>query len=98
MLTDANGREVDFRNVILIMTSNVGAQNVQRASIGFNEQDHSLDYEGELKKTFTPEFRNRLSEIIYFNSLSEDVVVYVVNKFIFELEDILEQKNVSLIV
>jgi ATP-dependent Clp protease ATP-binding subunit ClpA len=98
MLTDANGREVDFRNVILVMTSNVGAQNVQRASIGFNEQDHSLDYEGELKKTFTPEFRNRLSEIIYFNSLSEDVVVYVVNKFIFELEDLLEQKNVSLIV
>ncbi|MDC3375292.1 ATP-dependent Clp protease ATP-binding subunit ClpA [bacterium] len=98
MLTDANGREVDFRNVILVMTSNVGAQNVQRASIGFNEQDHSLDYEGELKKTFTPEFRNRLSEIIYFNSLSEDVVVYVVNKFIFELEDVLEQKHVSLIV
>jgi ATP-dependent Clp protease ATP-binding subunit ClpA len=98
MLTDANGREVDFRNVILVMTSNVGAQNVQRASIGFNEQDHSLDYEGELKKTFTPEFRNRLSEIIYFNSLSEDVVVYVVNKFIFELEDVLEQKNVALIV
>ena len=98
VLTDANGREVDFRNVILVMTSNVGAQSVQRASIGFNEQDHSLDYEGELKKTFTPEFRNRLSEIIYFNSLSEDVVVYVVNKFIFELEDVLEQKNVSLIV
>ncbi|MDC0075084.1 ATP-dependent Clp protease ATP-binding subunit ClpA [Candidatus Thioglobus sp.] len=97
-LTDANGREVDFRNVILVMTSNVGAQSVQRASIGFNEQDHSLDYEGELKKTFTPEFRNRLSEIIYFNSLSEEVVVYVVNKFIFELEDVLEQKNVSLIV
>ena len=98
VLTDANGREVDFRNVILVMTSNVGAQSVQRASIGFNEQDHSLDYEGELKKTFTPEFRNRLSEIIYFNSLSEEVVVYVVNKFIFELEDVLEQKNVSLIV
>jgi ATP-dependent Clp protease ATP-binding subunit ClpA len=98
MLTDANGREVDFRNVILVMTSNVGAQNVQRASIGFNEQDHSLDYEGELKKTFTPEFRNRLSEIIYFNSLNEEVVVFVVNKFIFELEDVLEQKNVSLIV
>ncbi len=98
VLTDANGREVDFRNVILVMTSNVGAQSVQRASIGFSEQDHSLDYEGELKKTFTPEFRNRLSEIIYFNSLSEEVVVYVVNKFIFELEDVLEQKNVSLIV
>jgi len=98
ILTDANGREVDFRNVILVMTSNVGAHSVQRASIGFNEQDHSLDYEGELKKIFTPEFRNRLSEIIYFNSLSEDVVVYVVNKFLFELEDVLEQKNVSLII
>jgi len=97
-LTDANGREVDFSNVILVMTSNVGAQNVQRASIGFNEQDHSLDYEGELKKIFTPEFRNRLSEIIYFNKLNEDIVVYVVNKFLFELEDVLEKKNVSLIV
>jgi len=98
ILTDANGREVDFRNVILVMTSNVGAHSVQRASIGFNEQDHSLDYEGELKKIFTPEFRNRLSEIIYFNSLSEEVVVFVVNKFLFELEDVLEQKNVSLII
>jgi len=98
ILTDANGREVDFRNVILVMTSNVGAHSVQRASIGFNEQDHSLDYEGELKKIFTPEFRNRLSEIIYFNSLSEEVVVYVVNKFLFELEEVLEHKNVSLII
>ena len=80
------------------MTSNVGAHSVQRASIGFNEQDHSLDYEGELKKIFTPEFRNRLSEIIYFNSLSEEVVIYVVNKFLFELEDVLEKKNVSLII
>ena len=97
-LTDANGREVDFRNLILVMTSNVGAHSVQRASIGFNEQDHSLDYEGELKKIFTPEFRNRLSEIIYFNTLSEEVVVYVVNKFLFELEDVLEKKNVSLII
>ncbi len=97
-LTDANGREVDFRNVILVMTSNVGAQNVQRASIGFNEQNHSLDYEGELKKTFTPEFRNRLSEIIYFNSLNEETIIYVVNKFLFELEEALEDKNVSLVV
>ena len=98
MLTDANGREVDFRNVILVMTSNVGAHSVQRSSIGFNEQDHSLDYEGELKKTFTPEFRNRLSETIYFNSLNEDVVVFVVNKFLFELEDTLEAQNVSLVI
>ena len=98
LLTDANGREVNFKNIILVMTSNVGAHSVQRASIGFNEQDHSLDYEGELKKTFTPEFRNRLSEIIYFNTLSEEVVIYVVNKFLFELENVLEEKNVSLIV
>jgi len=97
-LTDANGREIDFRNVILVMTSNVGAQNVQRASIGFSEQDHSLDYESELKKTFTPEFRNRLSEIIYFNSLDEETIVYVVNKFLFELEAALEDKKVSLVV
>ena len=97
-LTDTNGREVDFRNVILVMTSNVGAQTVGRASIGFNEQDHSLDYAGELQKTFTPEFRNRLSEVIYFNSLNEETIVYVVNKFLFELESTLEDKNVALIV
>lgn len=97
-LTDANGREIDFRNVILVMTSNAGAQSIQRSSIGFSEQDHSLDYEGELKKTFTPEFRNRLSEIIYFNSLNPENIVFVVNKFLFELEEALENKNVSLIV
>jgi len=97
-MTDANGREIDFRNVILVMTSNVGAHSVQRASIGFNDQDHSLDYEGELKKTFTPEFRNRLSEVIYFNSLNKDTIVYVVNKFLFELEATLEDKKVSLVI
>jgi ATP-dependent Clp protease ATP-binding subunit ClpA len=97
-MTDANGREIDFRNVILVMTSNIGARNVQRASIGFNEQDHSLDYESELKKTFSPEFRNRLSEVIYFNALSKDTIIYVVNKFLFELESTLETKKVSLII
>lgn len=97
-LTDANGREVDFRNVILIMTSNVGARNVQRSSIGFSEQDHSLDYDSELKKAFAPEFRNRLSEVIYFNPLDKDTIIFVVNKFLFELESILEEKNVSLVV
>jgi len=97
-LTDANGREVDFRNVILIMTSNVGARNVQRSSIGFSEQDHSLDYDSELKKAFAPEFRNRLSEVIYFNPLDKDTIIFVVNKFLFDLESILEEKNVSLIV
>ncbi|MBC8493182.1 MAG: ATP-dependent Clp protease ATP-binding subunit ClpA [bacterium] len=97
-MTDANGREIDFRNMILVMTSNVGAQSVQRASIGFNDQDHSSDYSGELKKTFTPEFRNRLSEVIYFNSLNKDTIVYVVDKFLFELESTLEDKGVSLII
>lgn len=97
-MTDANGREIDFRNVVLVMTSNVGAHSAQRASIGFNEQNHSLDYESELKKTFTPEFRNRLSEVIYFNSLNKDTIVYVVNKFLFELESTLEDKKVSLII
>ena len=97
-LTDANGREVDFRNVILIMTSNVGARSVQRSSIGFSEQDHSHDYESEMKKVFAPEFRNRLSEVIYFNSLDKDTIIYVVNKFLFDLENILEEKNVSLVV
>ena len=81
-LTDANGREVDFRNVILIMTSNVGARNVQRSSIGFSEQDHSLDYDSELKKAFAPEFRNRLSEVIYFNALDKETIIFVVNKFL----------------
>ena len=97
-LTDANGREVDFRNVILIMTSNVGARSVQRSSIGFSEQNHSHDYESEMKKVFAPEFRNRLSEVIYFNSLDKDTIIYVVNKFLFDLESLLEEKNVSLIV
>ncbi|MBE8189828.1 MAG: ATP-dependent Clp protease ATP-binding subunit ClpA [Candidatus Thioglobus sp.] len=97
-LTDANGRRVDFSNVILVMTSNAGAQDIGRASIGFSEQDNSLDYEGELKKIFSPEFRNRLSETIYFNALNEKTIVFVVNKFLFELEAMLEEKQVSLIV
>lgn len=96
VLTDATGREIDFKNVILIMTSNIGAQTSGRASIGFSEQDHSLDYETELKTTFKPEFRNRLSEIIYFSSLGRDSIVFVVNKFIFALENALEVKNVSI--
>ncbi len=97
-MTDASGREVDFRNVILVMTSNAGVQSIQRTSIGFSEQDRSLDYETELKKLFTPEFRNRLSEVIYFNTLNEQTIVYVVNKFLFELKKALENKQVSLTV
>jgi ATP-dependent Clp protease ATP-binding subunit ClpA len=97
-LTDANGREVDFRNVILVMTSNVGARNAARSSVGFSKQDYYSDYKKELKQVFTPEFRNRLSEIIYFNALDENTIIFVVDKFLFELENILEAKNISLIV
>jgi ATP-dependent Clp protease ATP-binding subunit ClpA len=97
-LTDSHGREVDFRNVILIMTSNVGINVSQRASIGFSEQNHSSDVSTELKKIFSPEFRNRLSKIIYFNSLNEDNILFIVNKFLFDLETTLEEKKVCLVV
>lgn len=96
VLTDANGREVDFRNIILVMTSNVGAQMSQRASIGFSEQNHSSDFARELKKIFTPEFRNRLTQTIYFNNLDEKTILFIVNKFLFELEETLDKKNVQL--
>ncbi len=95
-LTDSNGRTVDFKNVILIMTSNIGSQNSQRESIGFNEQDNSLDYSSELKLIFSPEFRNRLSEIIYFDSLDEQNIGFIVDKFLLELELILEKKNITI--
>ncbi|MDX1795422.1 MAG: ATP-dependent Clp protease ATP-binding subunit ClpA [Hydrogenovibrio sp.] len=95
-LTDNNGRKADFRNVILIMTSNVGASYAARASMGFLEQDHSFDVEGELKKVFTPEFRNRLDAVIQFKRLSQDVMHSVVNKFIFALEASLADKKVEI--
>lgn len=94
-LTDNNGRKADFRNVILMMTSNVGAEQMARASIGFAEQNHSLDFKGELKKIFTPEFRNRLDAVIQFNRLTQDSMSSVVNKFIFALENSLREKNVE---
>jgi ATP-dependent Clp protease ATP-binding subunit ClpA len=96
-LTDNNGRKVDFRNVVLIMTSNVGAEQMSRASIGFAEQDHSMDFNAELKKQFKPEFRNRLDAVIQFNRLSEDSMSSVVNKFIYALEQSLLEKKVSLV-
>ncbi|QCU90293.1 ATP-dependent Clp protease ATP-binding subunit ClpA [Thiomicrorhabdus sediminis] len=95
-LTDNNGRKADFRNVILIMTSNVGAEQMARSSMGFTVQDHSLDFESELKKVFTPEFRNRLDGIVHFNRLSEDSMVSVVNKFVYALENALADKKVSI--
>ena len=95
-LTDNNGRKADFRNVALVMTTNAGAQEAARASIGFTEQDHSSDAMETLKKMFTPEFRNRLDAIIQFNALSLDVIKTVVDKFLVELQAQLDGKKVEL--
>jgi ATP-dependent Clp protease ATP-binding subunit ClpA len=95
-LTDNNGRKADFRNVILVMTTNAGAQEMSRASIGFTHQDHSSDGMEILKKSFSPEFRNRLDAIIQFASLDESSVYRVVDKLIVELEAKLDNNNVTL--
>ncbi len=95
-LTDNNGRKADFRNVVLVMTSNAGASEMSRASIGFTAQDHSSDGMEAVKKIFTPEFRNRLDAIVQFDPLSPYVINYVVDKFIFDLEGKLGQKKVTL--
>ncbi|OBS10751.1 ATP-dependent Clp protease ATP-binding subunit ClpA [Acidihalobacter prosperus] len=97
-LTDANGRQVDFRNVILIMTSNAGAQSVSRRTLGFTEQDHSTDGMEAIRRSFSPEFRNRLDAIIQFKALEPRIVANVVDKFLIELESQLEEKKVRLIV
>ena len=97
-LTDTNGRKVDFRNIILVMTSNVGAQEASRSSMGFTHQDHSSDAMGVLKRTFTPEFRNRLDGVIQFNALAAHFIRNVADKFIIQLESQLEEKKVTLIV
>ncbi len=95
-LTDNNGRKADFRNVIIIMTTNAGAEQMSRPSIGFSNQDHSSDGMEAIRRTFTPEFRNRLDAIIQFESLPPDIIANVVDKFIFELEAQLEEKKVTL--
>ncbi len=97
-LTDANGRKIDFRNVILIMTSNAGAENISRKSLGFTVQDHTLDATEAVNRTFSPEFRNRLDAVIQFNPLTAEVVSSVVDKFIIKLEAQLEPKKVVLVV
>ena len=95
-LTDNNGRRADFRNVVLIMTTNAGAQDMSRASMGFNTQDHTSDGAEIIKKTFSPEFRNRLDAIIPFNPLDIDVIKTVVDKFLVELQAQLDEKKVQL--
>ena len=95
-LTDNNGRKADFRNVILVMTTNAGVAETVKKSIGLIQQDHSHDAMGEIRKVFTPEFRNRLDNIIWFNSLDERVISQVVDKFIVELQAQLDSRGVSL--
>jgi ATP-dependent Clp protease ATP-binding subunit ClpA len=97
-LTDNNGRKADFRNVVLVMTTNAGAEETARRSIGFSEQDHSTDGLEALKRYFTPEFRNRLDAVVQFASLGTETIKSVVDKFIFELEQQLADKKVSLTV
>jgi ATP-dependent Clp protease ATP-binding subunit ClpA len=95
-LTDNNGRKADFRNIILIMTTNAGAEEGSRASIGFTQQDHATDSMKVIERGFSPEFRNRLDAVVQFKSLDMAVVGSVVDKFIFELEAVLADKNVTL--
>ena len=95
-LTDNNGRKADFRNVILIMTTNAGAELMSRASIGFSKQDHATDGMEAIKKMFTPEFRNRLDSIVQFGELSLEVIQTVVDKFLVQLQSQLDEKKVFL--
>ena len=95
-LTDNNGRKADFRNTVVIMTTNAGAQDMSRASMGFQSQDHSSDATEMIKKTFSPEFRNRLDGIIQFNPLPVEVIRTVVDKFLVELQVQLDHQKVLL--
>ncbi|WP_305422929.1 ATP-dependent Clp protease ATP-binding subunit ClpA [Photobacterium leiognathi] len=95
-LTDNNGRKADFRNVIFVMTTNAGVTETVRKSIGLIQQDHSHDAMTEIKRVFTPEFRNRLDNIIWFNHLEKDVIGQVVDKFIVELQAQLDARGVSM--
>jgi ATP-dependent Clp protease ATP-binding subunit ClpA len=95
-LTDNNGRKANFRNVVLVMTTNAGAQEMSRASIGFTQQDHSTDGMAIIKKSFSPEFRNRIDAIIQFAALDERSIARVVDKLVVELESKLGSSNVTL--
>jgi ATP-dependent Clp protease ATP-binding subunit ClpA len=96
ILTDTNGREANFRNAVLVMTTNAGAQLASRRTIGFMRQDHSTDAMEVIRKTFTPEFRNRLDAVIQFGSLGMEHILRVVDKFLIELESQLQEKHVAL--
>ncbi|PXV60480.1 ATP-dependent Clp protease ATP-binding subunit ClpA [Dyella jiangningensis] len=96
VLTDTNGREANFKNVVVVMTTNAGAQQASRRGIGFVKQNHSMDAMEVIRRSFTPEFRNRLDAIIQFNALDFDHILRVVDKFLIELEAQLTEKHVSL--
>ena len=96
VLTDTNGREANFRNVILVMTTNAGARQAARRSIGFVEQEHASDAMEVIRRTFTPEFRNRLDAVVQFKALDFEHILRVVDKFLIELETQLLEKRVSL--
>jgi ATP-dependent Clp protease ATP-binding subunit ClpA len=96
-LTDNNGRKADFRNVIIIMTTNAGAESLQKRSIGFTDAKQQGDEMAEIKRMFTPEFRNRLDSIISFRSLDEEIILRVVDKFLMQLEEQLHEKKVEAI-
>jgi ATP-dependent Clp protease ATP-binding subunit ClpA len=95
-LTDNNGRVASFKQVVVIMTTNVGADSISRSSMGFTQQDHSRDNNESLKRVFSPEFRNRLDAIIQFNPLDTSIVISVVDKFLVELQVQLDDKRVTL--
>ncbi|MBX9900840.1 MAG: ATP-dependent Clp protease ATP-binding subunit ClpA [Burkholderiaceae bacterium] len=94
-LTDNNGRKADFRNVIIIMTTNAGAESLQKRSIGFNDSKQAGDEMADIKRMFTPEFRNRLDAIISFRALDEEIILRVVDKFLMQLEEQLHEKKVE---
>jgi len=95
-LTDNNGRKADFRNVIVVMTTNAGVTQTERQSIGFQVQDNTTDAMQEINKVFSPEFRNRLDSIVWFNSLDQSIIEQVVDKFIVEVQAQLDHKAVAL--
>ena len=97
ILTDNNGRKADFRNCVLIMTTNVGAQLLSKRNIGFNEQSNKSDAMESLKRLFSPEFRNRLDEIIEFNSLDIEVILSVADKFMTKLQAQLDERNIEIV-
>ncbi|HEY8609223.1 MAG TPA: ATP-dependent Clp protease ATP-binding subunit ClpA [Noviherbaspirillum sp.] len=96
-LTDNNGRKADFRNVIIIMTTNAGAESLQKRSIGFTDKKEAGDEMADIKRMFTPEFRNRLDAIISFRPLDEEIILRVVDKFLMQLEEQLHEKKVEAI-